>query len=312
MKLFLVRHGETEFNKKCNGGGQPDETHLNELGLFQAKELSYRLKDVCFDKIFSSPLTRAKQTSLEINQFQRTKLIFDDRLKEYDRGEVDPSSEEWKKKYEELLALGVSKYEIRPYGKENIWDFIKRLKSFLKEIQNEKGTFLVVAHAGVNSAILNLSQNKKKSEFLDFSQDNACINLLEFKNKKWKINLVNDSEHTDYIPKFKKKYANQIEIKKEIQAEVLNEFGRFFEELYFSKNFYESHLGCYNRTYKRNKGSLIELYGVLNKNFKMPKTWKIYFFNQDKIIYEIGKIIISGIKHRIYFVLFKSKKHTKN
>lgn len=58
IKILLVRHGETEWNKvgKMQGWG---DSPLSELGRNQARWLNERLKDVKIDKIYSSPTGRA-------------------------------------------------------------------------------------------------------------------------------------------------------------------------------------------------------------------------------------------------------------
>jgi alpha-ribazole phosphatase len=55
--IYLVRHGETEWNVKKITQGQ-SESYLTEKGVEQAKETAEKLKDVKFDAIFSSDLNR--------------------------------------------------------------------------------------------------------------------------------------------------------------------------------------------------------------------------------------------------------------
>lgn len=59
--LYVVRHGQTDWNKRKVMQGQTD-IPLNEEGIKQAKLLREKLKDITFDAIFCSPLIRAKQT----------------------------------------------------------------------------------------------------------------------------------------------------------------------------------------------------------------------------------------------------------
>ncbi len=58
MKVYLVRHGETEWNRQCRLQGQSD-TELNDIGIELAEITATELKDVRFDAIYSSPLKRA-------------------------------------------------------------------------------------------------------------------------------------------------------------------------------------------------------------------------------------------------------------
>ena len=61
MKLFFVRHGQTDANARMVGGQfiQELDEPLNQIGIEQANELAEQLKDMEFDAIISSPLKRA-------------------------------------------------------------------------------------------------------------------------------------------------------------------------------------------------------------------------------------------------------------
>jgi broad specificity phosphatase PhoE len=66
MKLIIVRHGESEANKKGIHQRRKDEwsdTSLSKDGIFQAKQVAERLKDEKIDGIYASDLKRAKETA---------------------------------------------------------------------------------------------------------------------------------------------------------------------------------------------------------------------------------------------------------
>src|SRR6056297_2934936 len=126
MTLILIRHGESEANKKGRNqgeGGFWSDTPLSEKGNEQAEQVSQRLKTEKIDYIFSSDLKRAKETANKINKHHNKKIIFDKRIRE--------------KNYIETMN-----------------SFIKRIKEFLEYINNFKGKILIVAHGGVNLTIL--------------------------------------------------------------------------------------------------------------------------------------------------------------
>ena len=60
--IYLVRHGETEWNEKKLIQGHSD-IPLNKKGEIQAKQLGEKLKDIHFEAVFSSDLVRAKRTA---------------------------------------------------------------------------------------------------------------------------------------------------------------------------------------------------------------------------------------------------------
>lgn len=299
LKIYLIRHGETDFNKTDKEWGQDNDIPLNDWGELQSKKLAERLKDIKFDKLFSSDLKRAKQTAEELSKSLNVNVIFDKRLREYNPGEVDPASEEWTEKYKKMLESGMSKYDIRPFGGENIWDLIKRTESFLKDIEKEEGTIAVVSHSGVNAAIINLSQGRNKDEFLGIKQDNVCINLLEFNEGKWGIKLINDSSHISEIKPEIKKYENQDEIKQIAKEYLFNQLKDLVDELYISGDIINGNFSMYNRPFKRYKGSVVEAYAVLKKGINPLNKWKVSLLIANLQKYEIGKIKVNENKHKV-------------
>src|SRR3989344_9399934 len=80
MKLYLVRHGQTEYNAMSLH--QHGDVDLSELGINQAKVLAKRFSKIPVDVIYSSSLKRAKETAKIINKALKKKVIYSDFLKE--------------------------------------------------------------------------------------------------------------------------------------------------------------------------------------------------------------------------------------
>ena len=74
MKIIIIRHGETEENKKGIVQGQIPG-HLSELGKEQAKKVAKRLSKEKINVIYSSDLDRAKNTAQEIAKFHKKTLF---------------------------------------------------------------------------------------------------------------------------------------------------------------------------------------------------------------------------------------------
>ena len=83
-KLILVRHGQTEMNAEGLYFGKLNPP-LNDLGINQAYEAKNKLLNIDYDKIYSSPLERAKQTA-EICNYLDKDIIFDSNLEEINFG----------------------------------------------------------------------------------------------------------------------------------------------------------------------------------------------------------------------------------
>ena len=85
MKIYLVRHGETEWNKEYRLQGQAD-TRLNDYGRELAEITAEALKEIPFDVIYHSPLSRAEETAVILKRDRKIDIIADERLKEMSFG----------------------------------------------------------------------------------------------------------------------------------------------------------------------------------------------------------------------------------
>ena len=85
MELYLIRHGETDWNRQNRLQGNID-VPLNAEGLRMAEVAAERLSSVHFNKIFSSPLSRAFTTAEIICKNQADLIKKDDRLREISFG----------------------------------------------------------------------------------------------------------------------------------------------------------------------------------------------------------------------------------
>ena len=79
MKLYLVRHGETDWNIERRLQGQVD-IPLNEIGRKLAVKTGMELSNISFDVCFTSPLKRAKETAELILDGKAVPIIDDERI----------------------------------------------------------------------------------------------------------------------------------------------------------------------------------------------------------------------------------------
>lgn len=88
MNLYLVRHGETDYNVNHIIQGIIDK-ELNENGIQQAKNLKNKIDKISIDLIISSPLNRAKDTASIIIFGRNIKTIYDERIIERNAGKLE-------------------------------------------------------------------------------------------------------------------------------------------------------------------------------------------------------------------------------
>ena len=144
--IYFVRHGQTEANVKHIYTGEVN-VPLTAVGVTQAEAAAEKLKGVRIDRIFCSPLLRAKQTMQAIAKFHPdAPIVFDERLKERGDGEMEgkPIGAE------DDLRWNLHAPHREAYG-ESIQDAFARVKAFYTEILSKYSTenVLVVAHCGI-------------------------------------------------------------------------------------------------------------------------------------------------------------------
>jgi len=157
MKLLLVRHGQTDYNKADLIQGQEKDIPLNDEGRRQV-QLTARGIPLEVSRIISSPLKRAFQTAEIINERLRKEIELRDELKEFKYGNLAGKS---KSEIARLIGQDVDTWEkqmlfdYRPYGGENAKDVQRRVLRFIDDAK-ERFTdemVLVTAHGGIIDAM---------------------------------------------------------------------------------------------------------------------------------------------------------------
>ena len=164
--IFLVRHGQTEWNKLKIMQGRTD-IPLNEEGINQAKIVGGKLKDIKFAKIFCSPLLRAKQTLQNLG-VKCKNIIYDERLLERNYGEFEKTP---KSSFDYNSAN-------KNYKKaECAKDFFNRVVDFIKMLENEYlgKNVLVVTHAGVTKVFKWYFEGIKDEEIGPYLPNNCDV-----------------------------------------------------------------------------------------------------------------------------------------
>ncbi|MBQ3145596.1 MAG: histidine phosphatase family protein [Clostridia bacterium] len=182
MSIYIVRHGQTDANKKGIFQGRMD-IELNEEGRKQVQELANKLRGIKIDYILCSPLKRAMQTAEIISEINGIPVKINDKLIERSFGDM-----EGKKPTEDFnidiltnLDINYDKHEI-----ESIKDLLKRVNEIIKKIEKEyfDKDIILVTHAGVAQAILSYFEKDQKN-ILKYTLNNAEIR---------KINLIKENK----------------------------------------------------------------------------------------------------------------------
>ena len=177
MYVYIVRHGETDYNAKKERFGGRVDVPLNNNGREQAMKLKIRYAGITFDRVYSSPLIRTIETARIISDCD---IIIDERLIERSNGdlegrlrsEIDPATIDYSN------IEFIMKYHIEP--DESIKG---RVRSFLNEIANLEGceNILVVTHAGTAMYM---------SHYLDGEPEDKKVSEYKLENGKDEVYSV--------------------------------------------------------------------------------------------------------------------------
>lgn len=190
MKLYIIRHGETQWNKEKRLQGRSN-IQLNDYGRELAGITADALKNLNFDLIYSSPLDRAYETAQIIRGSRKVDIIKDERLIEISFGEYEgiPSNELGDKI--DNFFFAPEKY-VPGKGGERYEELCARTKDFLENIiyplKDTQKSVLIVAHGALNkSLMLNLKGLEIKDIWKGEFQRNCCVNEYEITNNKIKV-----------------------------------------------------------------------------------------------------------------------------
>ncbi|MFO7151845.1 MAG: alpha-ribazole phosphatase [Bacillota bacterium] len=182
-RIFLVRHGETLWNRSFLYQGQRD-IPLSERGREQAKRVAKALESQKFSAIYSSDLKRACETACEIAKFHNIDVACVKDLREINFGKWEGHSYvELQEKYPAEFSKWLNDpFETRPPEGENLRELIQRVVDFLKKvvIEHQSEDVLVVTHAGPIRAVLMSILELGAEHYWKFKISNASITVVNW------------------------------------------------------------------------------------------------------------------------------------
>ncbi len=169
-RYFVMRHGEGEHNVEyvvsCDG---KKKYHLTEKGREQVELVAHTLTDEHIDVIYTSPLTRTKETAeIVVEQIAyKGKVVEDARLTEDNFGDLDGASVEDYHRYFDGVKEVLDKK--LPQG-ENVRDVARRVSDFIYDIdaQHEGKTILIVTHDGPASLLFAAAEGGRDRELINY------------------------------------------------------------------------------------------------------------------------------------------------
>lgn len=198
--FYIVRHGETEYNKNGRYQGQTD-IPLNDAGRRQTAFVAARLKQIKLDVIYSSDLARALETARAC-AFGRT-IVQDQRLREVHVGAcAGMTTQEIAERYPQYWAAQLADPIGTPFpGGESAAQVQDRVLQAMDAIHRRypEGEVGIVTHGGVVksivAAVLDLPLAVRKRIVLD----NCSLTVVEWNGDQRRLRSLNDTGHLDQV-----------------------------------------------------------------------------------------------------------------
>ncbi|MEA5426069.1 histidine phosphatase family protein [Arcicella lustrica] len=201
--VYLIRHGETDFNRQGIVQGSGVDSELNELGHAQAEAFFQKYHHINFDKVYTSALQRTHQS---VKKFLEKGLPWEQHegLNEISWGvrEGRVPNDVDNEYYKILIDSWINgKVDMPSEGGESPLDVITRQKPVIDLIVSrpEEETILVAMHGRAIRIILTLLLERELQEMDTFEHANLCLYKLtyDYEQGKFFVELENDLSHLD-------------------------------------------------------------------------------------------------------------------
>ncbi|HMQ61300.1 MAG TPA: histidine phosphatase family protein [Flavilitoribacter sp.] len=196
--IYLIRHGETEYNKQGIIQGGTIDAGLNETGILQARAFWNLYNDLKFEAVLTSRLKRTHQT---VRHFLDSGIPWEQfaEINEMNWGarEGRPSTPELIAEYEEIKASWSSgSYDVRAHGGESASELFQRVSIFVDHIRRrQENLLLVCSHGRAMSAMISAFLAEPLSEMNKYRHDNTGLWVLRYQDETFRVVRENSTDH---------------------------------------------------------------------------------------------------------------------
>ena len=191
MELYILRHGETQWNKLQRLQGSTD-IPLDEAGIRLAKETGEALKDVPFDLCYTSPLKRAVDTAAYVLNGRQIPVIKEDALKEINFGRWEGS--DCSEGSTQIPEGAIDRFfdlsgdrTLRSPGGESLQMVLDRTHGFYQKLlddpENENRRILISMHGASGRALMH-SIIKSNDFWCGQVPPNCSVCIADIRNRK--------------------------------------------------------------------------------------------------------------------------------
>jgi broad specificity phosphatase PhoE len=197
---YIIRHGETDYNKLGIVQGSGVDMPLNEKGHLQAQKFYDYYKGINFKKIYTSALIRTQQSVLPFIEAGKTYKIIP-ALNEISWGifEGKPQSTQEREEYWNVVnAWKEGQYTAKIRNGESALELQLRQITFIQYLKNQSENCILIAmHGRALKSFLCTLLELPLAEMERFDHTNLCLYIVEFDGEKFKIILHSSITHLE-------------------------------------------------------------------------------------------------------------------
>ena len=188
-RLIFIRHGDTQWTAEKRYQGWSD-LPLSEKGRKAIRILSQKIRHCAVDKIYASPLRRARDSAQAIAKILKQKVHLDQRLKEmrFGRWEGKTAAELIARQDPAYLAWLKNRARVSPGG-ESYQALLRRVRAFLRDClkKHPEDTVAVVCHGGPIRMLLLECLRLTRAHLFSFRIDPASVTIVNVDSKSGAI-----------------------------------------------------------------------------------------------------------------------------
>lgn len=202
-KIYIIRHGQTDFNLQSIVQGSGVDSNLNDRGQAQARAFFEHYRDTPFDKVYTSTLKRTRQS---VQDFLDMGIPSESLagLNEISWGtkegfKITPEEDQYYHYMLRQWQLGNTTLKIE--GGESPDDVVKRMQPAIDHImaQTNERTVLICMHGRAIRILLCTLLNYPLKSMDMFEHENLCLYMLEHNDNLFTIKINNDTAHLRFI-----------------------------------------------------------------------------------------------------------------
>ncbi len=195
--LYILRHGQTDLNKKGMVQGRGVDSSLNERGREQARKTFEALKHIPFDQVYTSKLKRTHETVAHFDQSKVALEGFDEISWGSQEGVVptDESKTLYAKTLEEWCAGNLN---ANLGGGESPIQVMNRQREAMKVVlEGDHSRVLICMHGRAMRILLSWLTNSPLEQMDQFEHANCCYYKLQYDGRKFDLIERNVTVHLD-------------------------------------------------------------------------------------------------------------------